>query len=1011
MRIPVFLLAGVAAFAAAAQSFYTEPTANQVTRLIGAVKESGGEQGAYTAAVSRTSRSLYGNSRPTYSQVEALIRAVRESGASGGASAETNAAAIAALETGVRTNAALIAELSGDVKTNVVHKGDELASPLVIRKDSKTALTIRTTGIERYTQAGSASSKLNWSFPDSTGKLATVDDISAATDVVAGKQDSLPYPTNAIPQDAVAGLGASIAAIEADVQTNAASITALENATAGKVDVGASPLVAGSGAAASEAAVHSVALGDMAEVFSEKSVALGYKAQVASGKSGAVQLGAGVNSTSYSLQFRGTPVVGADGKIPASSLDTRFATTGEVAEAIAAIPAPDLTTNNQDLVALVTELVPRNSPVTGVNGKTGEVAIAAADIGAYDRSETDRKFDTYKPTTMWAADSLYVHNATGELFKCDIVNSKWTTGTTVYSFRDATGDPDTQTLRYNWGDAWRYIEYNPYTGLVRQNAADIYGNHWSTWGYQAAGLDPTVAGTVLTNMVGADQYGNHQQWHFTAKTETPGGTPYDRFATTGEVATAIAAIPTPDFTTNNTALVGLVADLMPTNAPVMSVNGKTGVVEIVAADVGAYTKAETDAAIAGGGTTADQDGNWMVPYGKVGGVQMYRKATGMPGAGNTLSVGSVNYVLSADGFAPAPVTPAFELPLSGIELVGSTNFKPSPASYSLGEFVQVYALQVLPDGGLQFGSWKHGDSYVYSCPSALDSADIGNYDMTARFIGGAGYKGSVVSWDGNYIFHAFGQNRVYRSGLATPYLISSSTGSVVTVSSSVYPMEMAFNEDGTRFFYKTDRSGTIYVRDLTNAWDVASYEGQASVNLGSVLDSGYSSWLAYTFSRSGTWALFAATANSKGYLLRVRMTTPWDLATATAVETAELFDSAGFIYGVAVNEDTRTLFVYRSENIDNSVAGKFYSYRMEGAVVPSPFATERYTDQAVSGAVAPLAGTNWVKQVVSGAVGGALSGEMYDFPEDSDLAKAVADIVRVLGGSVTNSAAAAEEVE
>lgn len=80
MRIPVFLLAGVAAFAAAAQSFYTEPTANQVTRLIGAVKEAGGEQGAYTAAVSRTSKSLYGNARPTYSQVETLIRAVRESG-------------------------------------------------------------------------------------------------------------------------------------------------------------------------------------------------------------------------------------------------------------------------------------------------------------------------------------------------------------------------------------------------------------------------------------------------------------------------------------------------------------------------------------------------------------------------------------------------------------------------------------------------------------------------------------------------------------------------------------------------------------------------------------------------------------------------------------------------------------------------------------------------------------------------------------------------------------------
>ena len=157
------------------------------------------------------------------------------------------------------------------------------------------------------------------------------------------------------------------------------------------------------------------------------------------------------------------------------------------------------------------------------------------------RQAVSAAVDTYKPMTMWAAGSLYVHNATGELFKCDIIDSKWTTGTTVYGFRGASGDPDTQTLRYNWGDSWRYIEYNPYTGLVRQNASDIYGNHWSTWGYQAAGLDPTVAGTVLTNMVGTDQYGNHQQWHFTAKTETPEGTPYDRFATTGEVARVVSA--------------------------------------------------------------------------------------------------------------------------------------------------------------------------------------------------------------------------------------------------------------------------------------------------------------------------------------------------------------------------------------------------------------------------------------------------------------------------------------
>jgi len=65
----MFLLATVAAFAVGTQSLYTEPTADQVTRLIGAVQEAGGEQGAYTAAVARTGQFLYRNSSPMYMQV------------------------------------------------------------------------------------------------------------------------------------------------------------------------------------------------------------------------------------------------------------------------------------------------------------------------------------------------------------------------------------------------------------------------------------------------------------------------------------------------------------------------------------------------------------------------------------------------------------------------------------------------------------------------------------------------------------------------------------------------------------------------------------------------------------------------------------------------------------------------------------------------------------------------------------------------------------------------------
>lgn len=108
MRIPVFLLAGVAAFAAAAQSFYTEPTYSQVERAISAAK---GEEYKPPAGP-------HLHSKPTFGQFERLITAVRESGASGAAAAETNAARIAALEADVQTNAVQIAEISGVVGTN-----------------------------------------------------------------------------------------------------------------------------------------------------------------------------------------------------------------------------------------------------------------------------------------------------------------------------------------------------------------------------------------------------------------------------------------------------------------------------------------------------------------------------------------------------------------------------------------------------------------------------------------------------------------------------------------------------------------------------------------------------------------------------------------------------------------------------------------------------------------------------------------------------------------------------
>lgn len=77
-----------------------------------------------------------------------------------------------------------------------------------------------------------------------------------------------------------------------------------------------SSLEAGSRASA---ASNGTAVGLNATASGDKSTALGYNAVVT--KEGAMQLGAGTNSTRYSLQFRNTQIVNIDGKIPLSSLD------------------------------------------------------------------------------------------------------------------------------------------------------------------------------------------------------------------------------------------------------------------------------------------------------------------------------------------------------------------------------------------------------------------------------------------------------------------------------------------------------------------------------------------------------------------------------------------------------------------------------------------------------------------------------------------------------------------
>lgn len=87
------------------------------------------------------------------------------------------------------------------------------------------------------------------------------------------------------------------------------------------VEKGATNVLIGSGASKANNVTNAVVIGVNASAngsTTSSAVAIGTEAKAK--KTGAIQLGAGENSEEKSLQFRGTKVVGGDGKIPTSSL-------------------------------------------------------------------------------------------------------------------------------------------------------------------------------------------------------------------------------------------------------------------------------------------------------------------------------------------------------------------------------------------------------------------------------------------------------------------------------------------------------------------------------------------------------------------------------------------------------------------------------------------------------------------------------------------------------------------
>ena len=351
-----------------------------------------------------------------------------------------------------------------------------------------------------------------------------------------------------------------------------------------------------------------------------------------------------------------------------------------------------------------------------------------------------------------------------------------------------------------------------------------------------------------------------------------------------------------------------------------------------------------------GDPVSDENGNWMIPYGKSGDLQIYRKVTASESFGNTMTVGSDDYILTNGVFIIKTAPSAFEYTLGGLSPVSSANWSPS-GTYATSSQIQVYCMQVIQGGSLCFGDWTRGNPFIYG-PDG-DVNDISKYVHVMTGPGEASFHSSFVSSDGRYLFRSI-ESRFFRYTLSEAFDISAVVGgSSVTYNPTTAPYAMAVSTDGTRFFYKGKTSSTLYVRDVTNAWDFAALDHEEQINLNSTIASGIT-FGSFTFSSDGRYAIFCGFSGSVGYLFRVRMSNPWDVSTAIVLEQAKMFNDGGYIFGVAVNEADDVLFLYKSGSSDGTGSGKFYSYQLGDKVTPSPFATQRYVADSVSNEVSTV---------------------------------------------------------
>lgn len=222
---------------------------------------------------------------------------------------------------------------------------------------------------------------------------------------------------------------------------------------------------------------------------------------------------------------------------------------------------------------------------------------------------------------------------------------------------------------------------------------------------------------------------------------------------------------------------------------------------------------------------------------------------------------------------------------------------------------------ITANGGIFFLESSAGDVQIIQEPSSYDSVSSGNWGLYSL-----GYENnelalsyynddrfnaslttetdvwsttvgriSAMSEDGKYLFY-FSSNTVYQYELETPYVISENRTLIGTYAQTASTFgQMALKPDGTHLYIMSyfSPNETLIDIEMTTAWDINTATENATYALVGMTDNAFS----VSFSDNGNY--FYTIDDAPVQLVRqYKMTTPWDITTASSIETYDPTNTA-----------------------------------------------------------------------------------------------------------------------